>query len=176
MVICFSVVLERNCREKQKHTVILTTEPSDFFNWLESNKKFSVQTIEITRDVRSELWMTVKRAEKLKKYRDEPKSTIFHDCLHEVSGKFCTPEWAVSTGQSVKFEYFAKDISGFMDKLHQIAKFPNRLEAMSLIRHRAMGMHYLEYDLDEWRANLNETLLENINIQCADFLQKNKYV
>lgn len=77
------VVLERNCHEKHKHTVILTTEPSSFFNWLDKNQKYLIQKYTVARDVRSELWMTIKRAHKLKKYRDEADSVIEADCLTE---------------------------------------------------------------------------------------------
>lgn len=62
-----------------------------------------------------------------------------------------------------------------MDELHVKASLPNRVDAISLIRHRAMGLHYLEYELEEWRSNLNKSTLTKINTACSNFLSQHQY-
>jgi len=119
------------------------------------------------RDPRAELWMMIKRGQRLKKYRNETQQFVTEDCVHDILDRFCNgSNWWVEKNK-IKFEDFARNIVNVMDEFHLKANLPNRMASISYIKHRAMGMHNLAYELDEWRSNLSNEIAEKLKQNCS---------
>jgi EAL domain-containing protein (putative c-di-GMP-specific phosphodiesterase class I) len=96
--------------------------------------------------------------------------------INLVERKICNDTSSNAEEKMYKFEDFAKNVNQAMFKFHKILDLPNFQKTKKMIEHRAMGMHNIETEITEWKSNMDESTLKDINSHCDQFLRDNKYV